>query len=115
MKSATKPPPRSNCTKKPITPPETSAEKPPKLEPRISPFEDQFYDKNRIDWHPNDEDPEMFLDELEPGLEEEDDDRSISEEEPELNYNYTVTFDDIFEKTKIVAKGSKIKSSLGQV
>ena len=91
MKSATKPPPRLNRTKKPINPPETSAEKPPELEPRISPFGDQFYDEHRIDWHPNDEDPEMLLDDLEPGLEE-DDDRSISEEEPELNYNYTVTF-----------------------
>ena len=44
----------------------------------------------------------MFLDDLEPGLEEEDDDRSISEEEPELNYNYTVTFNALFEKTNIV-------------
>ena len=86
MKSATKPPPRSNRAKKPIAPLETSAEEPPELEPRISPFGDQSCDENRTDWHPNDEDPGVFLGGLWTGV------RAISEEEPELNYNYIVIY-----------------------
>lgn len=51
----------------------------------------------------------MLLDDLERGSGKEDDDNcSISEEDSELNYNYIVTFKALFEKTKGVAKGSKI-------
>ena len=108
-KPATKPPPRSNRAKKPIEPPEIPAEEPPPLEHRISPFGDEFYDENRIGWHPDDEDPELLLDDLEQGLEKgEDDDRSIFGEDSELNYNYIVTFNVLFERTKAISKGSKI-------
>ena len=79
------------------------------MEHRISPFGDEFYDENRIGWHPDDEDPELLLDHLEPGLEKGgDDNRSIFEEDSELNYNYIITFNVLFERTKVIAKGSKI-------
>lgn len=88
-KPATKPPARSNRAKKPTEMPEISAKEPPMFEPRISPFGDEFYDKNGIDWHPDlDENPERLLDDLKRGSENGDDDNcSISEEESELNYN----------------------------
>lgn len=108
-KPAKKRPPRSNRAKKPTEPPEILAEEPLPLGHRISPFGDEFYDENGIDWHPDDEDPERLLDDLEPGLEKgEDDDRSIFKEDFELNYNYIVTINVLFERTKAIAKGSKI-------
>lgn len=105
-KSATKPPARTNRANKPTKPPEISAVEPPTFEPSISPFGDEFYDENGIDWHPVlDEDPEMLLDDLERGSEKEMMNCSISEEEFELNYNYMVT---LMLFLRRLAKGSKI-------
>lgn len=110
-KSTTKPPARVNRTKKPTEPRKIPIEE-PTFEPRVFPFGDEFYDENGIDWHPElDEDLDLVLDnvKVECGSEKGDDDNvSISKAESKLNYNYIVTFNVPFEKTKVVAKGSKI-------
>lgn len=78
------------------------------MEHYISLFGDEFNDENGINWHPDDENPELLLDDLEPGLENGEDDPSVFEEDSEWNYNHIVSFNVLFERTKAIAKGSKI-------